>query len=60
MGEALICCDQLATAEMLWGASGELVEIGSSLPSANALVRVYIWLDVDTASSMALATMSQY
>ena len=31
-GEALICCDQPATAEMLYGASGKLVGIGSSFP----------------------------
>ena len=30
------------TAEMLYGASGELVGIGSSLPTANALARMYI------------------
>ena len=58
-GEALICCDQPATAEMLYGASGELVGIGSSFPAANALARTNIWLDVAPAASIALATTSQ-
>ena len=57
--EALISCDQPATAEMLYGASGELVGIGSSLPSASALARMYISLDVAPAASIALATTSQ-
>ena len=51
--------DQPATAEMLWGACGKLVGIGSGFPSANALARIYIWLDVDPAASIALATTSQ-
>ena len=54
-----MCSDQPATAEMLYGASGELVGIGSSLPSANALARTYIWLDVAPAFSSAFATTSQ-
>ena len=57
--EALICSDQPATAEMLYGASGELVGMGSSLPSASALARTYIWLEVAPAASIALATTSQ-
>ena len=57
--EAEMCSDQPATAEMLYGASGKLVGIGSSLPSANALARTYIWLDVAPAASSALATTSQ-
>ena len=48
-----------ATAEMLWGARGKLVGIGSGFPSASALARIYIWLDVDPAASIALATRSQ-
>ena len=51
--------NQPATAEMLYGASGKLVGIGSSLPEANALARTYIWLDVAPAASIAFATMSQ-
>ena len=47
------------TAEMLWGAWGKLVGIGSGLPSASALARIYIWLEVDPAASIALATRSQ-
>ena len=58
-GEALICCDQPALAEMLYGASGELVDFASSFPSANALARTYICLDVSPAASNALATTSQ-
>ena len=57
--EALICCDQPATAEMLYGASGALVGMGSSLPCANALARMYIWLEVAPVASIALATTSQ-
>ena len=44
---------------MLYGASGKLVGMGSSFPSANALARMYIWLDVAPAASIALATTSQ-
>ena len=51
--------DQPATAEMLWGAWGKLVGIGSGFPSARALARIYIWLEVDPAVSIALATRSQ-
>ena len=50
---------QPAIAEMLYGASGELVGIGSTFPWANALARWYIWLDVAPDASMALATTSQ-
>ena len=59
MGEALPDGDQPATAEMLKGAAGKLVGIGSVLPSASALARMYIWLEVEPAASIALATMSQ-
>ena len=38
----VVCRDQPRTAEMLYGASGKLVGIGSSLPWANALARRYI------------------
>ena len=51
--------NQLATAEMLYGSSGKLVGIGSSLPCANALARTYIWLDVAPAASTAFVTRSQ-
>lgn len=51
--------DQPATAEILWGACGKLVGIGSDFPSANALARIYIWLEVEPAASIALATTSQ-
>ena len=44
---------------MLWSASGKLVGIGSSFPSANALARIYIWIDVAPAASSALATTFQ-
>ena len=44
---------------MLYGASGQLVGIGSSFPSARAFARTYIWLEVVPAASMALATISQ-
>ena len=33
--------------------------MGSSFPSANALARIYIWLEVAPAASSALATTSQ-
>ena len=62
-GEFVVLCveafDQPATAEMLWGAWGKLVGIGSGFPSARALARIYIWLEVDPAVSIALATRSQ-
>ena len=44
---------------MLWSASRKLVGIGSSFPSANALARIYIWIDVAPAASSALATTFQ-
>ncbi len=33
--------------------------MGSSFPCANALARMYIWLEVAPAASIALATTSQ-
>ena len=44
---------------MLKGAAGEVVGIGSAFPSAKALARRYIWLDVAPAASIALAMVSQ-
>ena len=44
---------------MLKGAAGKEVGIGSALPSAKALARRYIWLDVVPAASIALAMVSQ-
>ena len=44
---------------MLFGAPGKLMDVESSFPSANALARMYIWLEVALAASIALATKSQ-
>jgi len=44
---------------VLLGASGKLVGIGSSFPSAKALARMWIYLEVGTAESIALTTTSQ-
>ena len=57
--KTLINRNQPSTAEILYGASGKLVGIGSSFPSASALARTYIWLDIAPADSRALATTSQ-
>ena len=57
--EALTALIQPATAEILKGAAGKVVGIGSALPSAKALARRYIWLDVVPAASIALAMVSQ-
>ena len=57
--EVLTALIQPATAEMLKGAAGKVVGIGSALPSAKALARRYIWLDVAPAASIALAMVSQ-
>ena len=48
-----------STAEMLYGALGKLVGIGSSRPCAIAKARLYIWLLVAPAAAKALATTSQ-
>ena len=45
--------------EMLKGAAGWLVGIGSGLPSASALARRYIWLSVAPWASIAVAMTAQ-
>ena len=49
----------IQVAEMLRGAAGKLVGIGSGLPSASALARRYIWLLVAPWDSIAAATTAQ-
>jgi hypothetical protein len=44
---------------MLKGAAGKLVGIGSDLPSASALARIYIWLLVAPWASIEAATTAQ-
>lgn len=46
--------------EMLWGAAGSLVGIGSTFPSAMAFARRYIWLSVAPRCSMAAAITAQF
>ena len=48
------------TAEMLWGAAGKLVGIGSALPSERALARWYMSLLVAPCASIAAATTAQF
>jgi len=51
--------DRIYAAEMLNGAAGSLVGIGSASPCARALARRYISLLVDPLASIAAATTAQ-
>ena len=54
-----IVADRIQAAEMLNGAAGKLVGIGSASPSASALARRYISLPVAPFASRAAATTAQ-
>ena len=58
-GVLLITQASNQAAEMLSGAAGKLVGIGSGWPSAMALARLYMKLSVAPWASMAAATTAQ-